>query len=98
MDPELFDTLSETQRRLGGRSLLLTCGFRTPETNRIVGGEPNSLHLVGKAADITVPGVPVDRLHRTLLDLRVGGVGFYPARRFCHVDVGPVRTWADLEA
>jgi uncharacterized protein YcbK (DUF882 family) len=98
IDPELFDTLSEAQRRLGGRPLLLTCGFRTAETNRIVGGDPGSLHVVGKAADVAVPGVPVDRLHRTLLDLRVGGVGFYPARRFCHVDVGPVRTWADTDA
>jgi uncharacterized protein YcbK (DUF882 family) len=95
MDPELFDALSEAQRRMGGRPMLLTSGFRTPETNRMVGGDPRSLHLFGKAADVTVPGVPVERLHRTLLDLGVGGVGFYPARRFCHVDVGVVRTWTE---
>jgi uncharacterized protein YcbK (DUF882 family) len=60
--PELFDTLSETQRRLGGGPILLTCGFRTAETNRMV-----------------------------------GGVGFYPVRRFCHVDVGPVRARSGMD-
>ena len=40
-------------------------------------------------------GVDLSRLHRAALSLRAGGVGFYPNSGFVHVDVGPVRQWAE---
>jgi uncharacterized protein YcbK (DUF882 family) len=52
-----------------------------------------SLHMKGQAIDIRVAGVPLDALHRAALDLRRGGVGYYPASDFVHVDTGRVRHW-----
>jgi uncharacterized protein YcbK (DUF882 family) len=93
IDTALLDTLSELQRRVDDRSIHLTCGFRTARTNRSVGGERNSLHLSGRAADIRVPGITTSRLYRTLLQMEPGGVGLYVHQGFCHVDTGDVRRW-----
>src|SRR5512136_122377 len=74
-------------------------GYRSPSTNdylRKTGGGgvvANSLHLVGKAIDIRVPGVKLRDLYRTAVGLQGGGVGLYPSSDFVHVDVGRVRTW-----
>ena len=74
-------------------------GYRSPSTNdylRRTGGggvAANSLHLVGKAIDIRVPGVALRDLYRTAVGLHSGGVGIYPGSDFIHVDVGRVRTW-----
>ena len=52
-----------------------------------------SLHLKGQAIDIRLGDVPLDRLRRSALALRAGGVGYYPASNFVHVDTGRVRFW-----
>jgi uncharacterized protein YcbK (DUF882 family) len=93
IDIELVDALSEAQARLGGRQFHLLSGYRTPPTNAMVGGANDSYHMRGMAADIRVPEVSLSRLHDTFLDLKVGGVGFYPQNGFCHLDVGDVRQW-----
>jgi uncharacterized protein YcbK (DUF882 family) len=93
IDTDLLDALSELQRRLDGRCIHLTCGFRTARTNRSVGGERNSFHMSGRAADIRIPGITTARLYRTLLQMEPGGVGLYAHREFCHVDTGDVRRW-----
>jgi uncharacterized protein YcbK (DUF882 family) len=45
------------------------------------------------AIDIRVPGVPTARVRDAALALHRGGVGYYPASDFVHVDVGRVRRW-----
>ena len=52
-----------------------------------------SLHMVGKAIDIRVPGVELDHLRAAARSLQLGGVGFYPGSNFVHVDTGRVRFW-----
>jgi uncharacterized protein YcbK (DUF882 family) len=52
-----------------------------------------SLHMVGKAIDIRVPGVKLDHLRGAARSLKLGGVGYYPSSNFVHVDVGRVRYW-----
>jgi len=42
--------------------------------------------------------VDLAKLHQTALGLRRGGVGYYPADNFVHVDVGPVRQWLGTQA
>jgi uncharacterized protein YcbK (DUF882 family) len=53
----------------------------------------NSLHLVGKAIDIRLPGIKLRSLYKAAVGLRGGGVGIYPSSDFVHIDVGRVRTW-----
>ena len=52
-----------------------------------------SLHMVGKAIDIRLPGVKLDHLRSAAASLKRGGVGFYPSSNFVHVDTGRVRYW-----
>jgi uncharacterized protein YcbK (DUF882 family) len=73
-------------------------GYRSRSTNEYLrarggGVAENSLHLVGKAIDIRVPGTDLRVLYRTAIALHGGGVGIYPSSDFVHVDVGRVRTW-----
>jgi uncharacterized protein YcbK (DUF882 family) len=52
-----------------------------------------SLHLLGQAIDIRVPGLELKDLYKAAVELRGGGVGIYTGSNFVHVDVGRVRTW-----
>lgn len=76
--------------------LIVTSGYRTLETNQKLAGEGsarNSMHLYGRAADITLPGVPVEHLGQVKRYLHAGGLGFYPGKNFIHLDTGRPRTW-----
>lgn len=77
------------------RPIVVTSGYRTNATNNVTeGAARNSMHLVGRAADIRVPDVPTDYLARLGMYLRGGGVGYYATKHFVHVDSGRLRTWA----
>jgi uncharacterized protein YcbK (DUF882 family) len=100
IDVSLLDLLNRLARELRtDEPFHVISGYRSPATNeylRVHGGggvAAHSLHLVGKAIDIRVPGVKLRHLYRTAIDLHGGGVGIYPASDFVHVDVGRVRTW-----
>ena len=76
----------------------LVSGYRSAGTNAFLrassgGVARNSLHTVGMAADIRVPGRATEAVWRAAVDLRRGGAGLYRASDFVHVDVGPVRSW-----
>ena len=63
-----------------GKAVTITSGYRTPEHNAEVGGSKSSQHLLGRAADFYVEGVPVATVAayaETLLPGR-GGIGRYP--------------------
>ncbi len=73
-------------------------GYRSPKTNALLkkrgrGVARNSLHMVGKAVDIRLPGCPLSLLRRVAMEMRGGGVGYYPRPDFVHIDVGRVRYW-----
>ncbi|NIV12409.1 MAG: DUF882 domain-containing protein, partial [Aliifodinibius sp.] len=40
-----------------------------------------------------LPGVPLKTLRKAALNMRMGGVGYYPKSNFVHVDSGRVRSW-----
>ena len=66
--------------------------YRSRPYNMAIGGAMNSLHLQGKAADISSPGVTVGNLWRTVIAIRdsgafEGGIGFYQSSGFVHVDI-----------
>jgi uncharacterized protein YcbK (DUF882 family) len=52
-----------------------------------------SLHKEGKEVDIRLPGVEQQHLRDAVASLQAGGVGYYPASGFVHVDIGRVRAW-----
>jgi uncharacterized protein YcbK (DUF882 family) len=98
IDPGLLDQLRSLQALLGGRTVEVISGYRSPETNERLrrrggGVASRSLHLEGRALDLRMPGVPLATLRDAALELRAGGVGFYPTSNFVHIDTGRVRRW-----
>jgi uncharacterized protein YcbK (DUF882 family) len=72
--------------------------YRSPATNemlraRSAGVASESQHLLGKAIDVRLTDVPLDVLRDTALEIGGGGVGYYPAPDFVHLDTGRVRSW-----
>ena len=57
-DPIVIENLEHTieqldeLRRLYGRKIVITSGYRCPALNKAVGGKPNSQHVKGQAADL----------------------------------------------
>jgi len=104
MDPELFDLLWQVHNELGSRQPIhLVSGYRSRSTNdmlrRTVGGQAGqSRHILGKAADVHFPDVPVKQLRYSALVQERGGVGYYPtsALPFVHLDTDRVRSWPRL--
>lgn len=84
--PKLAEILQKIRTHFG-RPVTITSAFRTETHNKKVGGEANSQHLYGRAADIKVTGVSpkkVAEYAETLLK-NTGGIGIYDT--FCHIDV-----------
>jgi uncharacterized protein YcbK (DUF882 family) len=74
------------------RPILIYSGYRHPKTNASEGGVRNSEHIKGTALDIGIEGVSTDAVARFGMYLAGGGVGFYPGKRFTHLDRGRVRS------
>lgn len=96
MDTGLFNLLYGIQEwsRLLGRNhpIVINSGVRTQRHNdALEGAAKNSMHLVGKAADITLQGTSLRDLGSMAKFYGAGGVGEYSS--FVHVDVGRVRSW-----
>lgn len=99
-DPEVFDLLADLQEKAGrpNAEYQVICGYRTPATNEMLRGRTtgvaeHSLHMAARAIDVRLPSVATDRLRDTALAMRRGGVGYYKASDFIHVDTGRVRRW-----
>lgn len=99
IDPELLDLLHEVAATTETSTpFQVISGYRSPATNAMLrrrseGVAAGSLHMQGRAIDIRLADVPLAALQRAALDLRRGGVGYYPASDFVHVDTGRVRMW-----
>ncbi|WP_319783529.1 YcbK family protein [Oceanisphaera sp. IT1-181] len=99
IDPKLYDQLYLLQHRLGKvGEIQIISGYRSPSTNAMLrrtssGVAKKSYHMKGQAIDLRLPGVPLAQLRQAALNLKVGGVGYYPSSNFVHLDTGPVRSW-----
>jgi uncharacterized protein YcbK (DUF882 family) len=100
LDRRVFDLLHDLTVAVGhpGAEIDIICGYRTPWSNEFLrhttsGVASHSLHMLGEAIDIRIPGVPTSELRDVALALHRGGVGYYPHSEFVHVDVGRVRRW-----
>jgi uncharacterized protein YcbK (DUF882 family) len=80
------------------RPFQVISGYRSPATNEMLrhrseGVAAGSLHMQGQAIDIRLADVPLVKLKAAALSAHRGGVGYYPASDFVHVDIGRVRAW-----
>jgi uncharacterized protein YcbK (DUF882 family) len=99
IDVAVLDFLSAVDQRLGGdHEIHVISGYRSPEYNAWLirhghGVAERSLHLLGKAIDVRLPGVALAAVRDTARTMGLGGVGYYPASSFVHLDSGSVRSW-----
>jgi uncharacterized protein YcbK (DUF882 family) len=98
MDPQLFDILWEVTREVDTEEpIRIVSSYRSPVTNAMLRRRSHAVaqfsqHMLGKAIDFNITGVPVEKLREIAMRMQRGGVGFYPGS-FVHVDVGSVRHW-----
>lgn len=99
IDPGVLDTLFAVRSRVGRDDPFhVISGYRSPETNAYLrrhssGVAKHSLHMEGRAIDVRLPGIPTAKLRDIALTMQRGGVGYYPASDFVHLDTGRVRFW-----
>ena len=84
LDHRLLEKLQDLRDRVGA-PVNITSGYRSPEYNKRIGGSPNSQHILGRAADIKVPGHSPEYIGKIAQEIGFTGVGIYPT--FIHVDV-----------
>ncbi len=91
---KLVEILDAIEDRFGKRGLTLLSGYRTPKLNsRVSGAARRSMHMLGWAADIRIPGYGSAKVAAYAKKLRAGGVGYYPDAAFTHLDAGHSRYW-----
>jgi uncharacterized protein YcbK (DUF882 family) len=82
-------------QRWSPRPMVLLSGFRTPQTNRRVGGVEPSIHFTGEADDYIYAGLSFEDNVKVARLFQVGGLGVYPDRGSLHKDLGRSRTWVE---
>lgn len=102
MDPQLMMLVHKISQTVDARHPVhVISGYRSPKTNAMLvsegrGAAVKSMHIVGRAMDIFVPGRSLRELHQVALKQHAGGVGYYPKSNFVHVDTGRVRHWSGV--
>ena len=86
VDVGLIDKLEKFRELCGGKPMHINSACRCGVHNKIVGGSPNSQHLLGRAADVRkIPGMSIDEMAKHAEEAGFDGIGKY--RSFVHVDV-----------
>lgn len=99
IEPRLLDALCALGAVCGGGTFEIISGFRSPRTNAMLretgggGVARHSLHTDGRAIDVRLVGFDTARLRAAAAALGRGGVGYYRASDFVHLDTGRPRTW-----
>lgn len=99
----LAQRLQHIKRSIGGKTLIVVSGYRTPEYNKKVGGAKNSQHIQRKAVDISKKGMSIKEQKmfiKASVEAGVGAIGFYPT--FFHIDIrnrgtnGRIARWGKM--
>ncbi len=99
VDPSLMDYLIEVAHTMGADPVFsVISGYRSPQTNAVLhekssGVAQHSLHMEGRAIDVRMTGIDCASFAAQAEDLQRGGVGYYRASNFVHLDTGAFRTW-----
>lgn len=81
----LMDALDELRENVSA-PITITSGYRCVDHNKAVGGEPNSQHVRGMAADIRIKGMTPQQMYLAARYVKRFG-GFGVGNNFLHVDV-----------
>src|SRR5262245_48961394 len=101
MDPQLYVLLADLAAAADVEPHYdVISGYRSSATNEKLrtngGGQAkNSQHIQGKAIDVRLKGVTIERLRDLAVGLQRGGVGYYRRSEFVHVDTARVRYWEE---
>ena len=99
IDPGVFDLLNTLCGACGKGTYDIISAYRSEHTNEVLRGKggggvaKRSLHMEGKAIDIRLNGRATTQMRAAAIALARGGVGYYPASNFLHLDTGRPRTW-----
>lgn len=99
IDTRLLDAMVDLRETLGAAApYQIISGYRSPVTNAALhnassGVATRSLHMQGMAIDLRVRGVQLSHLRDAAIAMGRGGVGYYEASDFVHIDTGRVRRW-----
>ena len=99
IDRNLLDILHDIRQALGSNGTYeVISAYRSPKTNEMLrasssGVASNSQHLLGKAIDVRLRGIPTEALRDAALAMKRGGVGYYESSDFVHIDNGRIRSW-----
>ncbi|MBI5827137.1 MAG: DUF882 domain-containing protein [Deltaproteobacteria bacterium] len=99
MDVRVIEYLNAIDKTLGGDNLInVISGYRSRKYNEMLRRRnrrvaTHSYHLTGQAIDLTIPGIPAKKIKRAALQMKYGGVGYYPRAGFVHIDCGSFRRW-----
>lgn len=90
IDLRLIELLEELRAKASA-PIHVNCGYRCPAHNAEVGGVENSQHVLGRAADITIPKIDFATAHKIVASIDFDGTGFYQPLTtggswFIHVD------------
>ena len=94
MSIKLIEILDAVEDKFGKHGLVILSGYRTPVLNKQVPGAARwSMHMLGWAADIRIPGCSPAKVAAYAKKRHTGGVGYYPDAAFTHLDAGRPRYW-----
>lgn len=93
LKPELVRLLKKVEDYYK-RPVIVTSGYRSPKSNKRIGGASGSKHTTCEAADVQVKGVSKWDIAKYVRSLpERGGVGTYCHTQSVHIDVGSARDW-----
>lgn len=89
VDTDLVDILQQIRNHFG-KPVNINSGYRCAEHNAKVGGDPNSSHMQGMAADIRVEGIAPREVAKFAERIGVKRIGLYEGKEgeFCHIGSG----------
>ncbi len=97
IDTGVLDLMCDIKDAIpGAKKIEIVSGYRSPQYNNLLVSlgrnvSKKSLHMQGRAIDLTLGQIPVSTLAKAAKSFSAGGVGEYP--HFVHIDVGRVRYW-----
>lgn len=92
IDDRLVEMLERLREKLG-KSINVNSGYRCLIHNTAVGGDRNSNHMKGKAADLIVKGVSAADVAKAAESVGFMGIILYTKKNFVHVAVRETKSF-----